>query len=166
MTAMNPPLDASKRTDSVDSMGKPAHSMWHYRPTRLFSQTVSEASQSLQIDALEFNKAADAVAQAAAVGLKSPCCTYQQAPQLTGAVYCAWATVGPCPLTRIVCVMLQNTTTDVLLTADIGGTNCRFNLWAAKAGLDTQYEEIFNKVCASSLSNTAMSVRPYACRAS
>lgn len=105
MAAMNLPLEASKKADSVDSMGKPAHSMWHYRPTRLYSQTVSEASQSLQTDAVEFNKAADAVAAAAA-----------------------------------------NDTTDVLLTADIGGTNCRFNLWAAKAGLDTQYEEIFNKI--------------------
>ncbi len=34
---------------------------------------------------------------------------------------------------------------DVILTGDIGGTNCRFTLWAANVGDDVDYEEIFSK---------------------
>jgi len=35
---------------------------------------------------------------------------------------------------------------DVLLTADIGGTNCRFSLWQANIKIDVVYDEIFTKV--------------------
>ena len=35
---------------------------------------------------------------------------------------------------------------DVLLTADIGGTNCRFSLWQANIKVDVVYDEIFTKV--------------------
>ena len=35
---------------------------------------------------------------------------------------------------------------DVLLTADIGGTNCRFSLWQANIKADVVYDEIFTKV--------------------
>ena len=35
---------------------------------------------------------------------------------------------------------------DVLLTADIGGTNCRFSLWRANIKADVVYDEIFTKV--------------------
>lgn len=35
---------------------------------------------------------------------------------------------------------------DILLTADIGGTNCRFSLWAANIRVDVSYDEIFTKV--------------------
>ena len=35
---------------------------------------------------------------------------------------------------------------DILLTADIGGTNCRFSLWAANIRVDVVYDEIFTKV--------------------
>ena len=35
---------------------------------------------------------------------------------------------------------------DILLTADIGGTNCRFSLWAAYIRVDVTYDEIFTKV--------------------
>lgn len=34
---------------------------------------------------------------------------------------------------------------DILLTADIGGTNCRFSLWAANIRVDVSYDEIFTK---------------------
>ncbi|DBA88595.1 TPA: hypothetical protein ACH3X1_004243 [Trebouxia sp. C0004] len=34
---------------------------------------------------------------------------------------------------------------DVLLTADIGGTNCRFSLWQANIKVDVVYDEIFTK---------------------
>ena len=33
----------------------------------------------------------------------------------------------------------------MILTGDIGGTNCRFTLWAASVGDDVDYEEIFSK---------------------
>ena len=42
-----------------------------------------------------------------------------------------------------VCVQEER---DVLLTADIGGTNCRFSLWAANIRVDVTYDEIFTKV--------------------
>ena len=35
---------------------------------------------------------------------------------------------------------------DVLLTADIGGTNCRFSLWQANIKVEVVYDEIFTKV--------------------
>lgn len=35
---------------------------------------------------------------------------------------------------------------DVLLTADIGGTNCRFSLWQANIKADVVYDEVFTKV--------------------
>ena len=49
---------------------------------------------------------------------------------------------------------------DVLLTADIGGTNCRFSLWAANIRVDVTYDEIFTKVrcqCATILGTSAVS---------
>ena len=33
-----------------------------------------------------------------------------------------------------------------MLTADIGGTNCWFSLWAANIRVDVVYDEIFTKV--------------------
>ena len=39
---------------------------------------------------------------------------------------------------------------DVLLTADIGGTNCRFSLWQANIKADVVYDEVFTKVNHSS----------------
>ena len=34
----------------------------------------------------------------------------------------------------------------MLLTADIGGTNCRFSLWQANIKADVVYDEVFTKV--------------------
>ena len=42
---------------------------------------------------------------------------------------------------------------DVLLTADIGGTNCRFSLWQANIKVDVVYDEIFTKVLAYCLAD-------------
>ncbi len=46
---------------------------------------------------------------------------------------------------------------DVLLTADIGGTNCRFSLWQANIKVDVVYDEIFTKVHA----DEALMVLPF-----
>lgn len=42
---------------------------------------------------------------------------------------------------------------DILLTADIGGTNCRFSLWAANIRVDVVYDEIFTKVAITHFCN-------------
>ena len=47
---------------------------------------------------------------------------------------------------------------DILLTADIGGTNCRFSLWAANIRVDVVYDEIFTKVRTTILLLTPMTL--------
>ncbi|KAL3136733.1 hypothetical protein ABBQ38_005450 [Trebouxia sp. C0009 RCD-2024] len=87
------------------TLSRPSIGSWRHKKSNLYKETLLDVAQSLKINAVDFNAAADAVA------------AHQQTEEQR----------------------------DVLLTADIGGTNCRFSLWQANTKVDVVYDEVFTK---------------------
>ncbi|KAL3158173.1 hypothetical protein ABBQ32_011762 [Trebouxia sp. C0010 RCD-2024] len=87
------------------TLSRPNVGSWRHKKSNLYKETLLDVAQSLKINAVDFNAAADAVV------------AHQQTEEQR----------------------------DVLLTADIGGTNCRFSLWQANTKVDVVYDEVFTK---------------------
>lgn len=146
------------------TLSRPNVGSWRHKKSNLYKETLLDVAQSLKINAVDFNAAADAVvahqqtevsilhsfilpitgkssehkfallihtlntqASIGNSGLAAPPVLHQYVLLLTNVVY----------------IQEQR---DVLLTADIGGTNCRFSLWQANTKVDVVYDEVFTKV--------------------